>query len=143
MVSFKKLAKKAKTMGGGVDREQSPHHEFLLGESEEEAPSSPKTPNGFFAVYVGDEHRRFAVPTSYLSHPLFKMLLEKASNEFGFEQRERGWWFHAACPHSKRCWVLSRAAMGGLTLGNWWRSSYSAYMMKLPDVERTGFALER
>lgn len=89
MVSFKKLAKKAKTMGGGVDREQSPHHEFLLGESEEEVPSSPKTPNGFFAVYVGDEHRRFAVPTSYLSHPLFKMLLEKASNEFGFEQRER------------------------------------------------------
>ncbi|XP_010059686.1 auxin-induced protein 15A [Eucalyptus grandis] len=89
MVSFKKLAKKAKTKGGGADREQSTHHEFLLSEAEEEASSSPKTPNGFFAVYVGDEHRRFVVPTSFLSHPLFKMLLEKASNEFGFEQRER------------------------------------------------------
>lgn len=27
------------------------------------------------------------VPTGYLSHPLFKMLLEKASEEFGFEQK--------------------------------------------------------
>ncbi|KAF8007902.1 hypothetical protein BT93_K1791 [Corymbia citriodora subsp. variegata] len=90
MVCFKKLAKKAKTKGGGTDHEQSPHQEFLLSEVEEEAASSsPKTPSGFFAVYVGDEHRRFVVPTSFLSHPLFKMLLEKASNEFGFEQRER------------------------------------------------------
>ncbi|XP_030548638.1 auxin-induced protein X15 [Rhodamnia argentea] len=89
MVSFKKLAKKAKKMGDGTDREQSPHHEFLLGEFEEGTSSSPKTPDGFFAVYVGDEHQRFVVPTSFLSHPLFKILLEKASNEFGFEQRER------------------------------------------------------
>ncbi|KAI3419550.1 uncharacterized protein J3R85_013053 [Psidium guajava] len=89
MVSFKKLAKKAKTMGGRADQEQSPHHEFLLGEFEDEASSSPKTPDGFFAVYVGDEHRRFVVPTGFLSHPLFKILLEKASDEFGFEQRER------------------------------------------------------
>lgn len=27
------------------------------------------------------------VPTGYLSHPLFKMLLEKAYEEFGFEQK--------------------------------------------------------
>ncbi|KAJ0575375.1 putative small auxin-up RNA [Helianthus annuus] len=35
----------------------------------------------------GEERRRFVVPTGYLSHPLFKMLLEKSSEEFGFGQK--------------------------------------------------------
>ncbi|KAF5473876.1 hypothetical protein F2P56_005829 [Juglans regia] len=83
MVSFKKLTKKVKAMGG-VDQEPS-HHECLLQEFEEGSPSST-TPTGFFAVYVGDERQRFVVPTGFLSHPLFKMLLEKSCNEFGFEQ---------------------------------------------------------
>ncbi|KAJ0087652.1 hypothetical protein Patl1_32548 [Pistacia atlantica] len=48
--------------------------------------SMTPTPTGFFAVYVGEERERFVVPTGYLSHPLFKMLLEKSYNEFGFEQ---------------------------------------------------------
>ncbi|KAK9291039.1 hypothetical protein L1049_009223 [Liquidambar formosana] len=85
MESFKKLAKKVKVIRGG-DREPS-YYEGLLREFEEGSPSS-KTPTGFFAVYVGEERRRFVVPTSFLSHPLFKMLLEKAYNEFGFEQRD-------------------------------------------------------
>ncbi|KAL7174415.1 hypothetical protein ACSBR2_033636 [Camellia fascicularis] len=50
--------------------------------------ASPRTPTGHFAVYVGEERRRFVVPTGFLSHPLFKMLLEKAYDEFGFEQRD-------------------------------------------------------
>ncbi|KAG2686625.1 hypothetical protein I3843_09G015300 [Carya illinoinensis] len=83
MVSFKKLTKKVKAMGR-VDQEPS-HHECLLQEFEEGSPSST-TPTGFFAVYVGDERQRFVVPTGFLSHPLFKMLLEKSCNEFGFEQ---------------------------------------------------------
>ncbi|XP_071741077.1 auxin-induced protein X15-like [Rutidosis leptorrhynchoides] len=45
------------------------------------------TPRGFMAVYVGDERQRFVVPTSSLSHPLFKILLAKASEEFGYEQK--------------------------------------------------------
>lgn len=83
MVSFKKLTKKVKAMGR-VDQEPS-HHECLLEESERGSPSST-TPTGFFAVYAGEEHQRFVVPTGFLSHPLFKMLLEKSCNEFGFEQ---------------------------------------------------------
>lgn len=51
------------------------------------SPSATTTPTGTFAVYVGDERRRFVVPTGYLSHPLFRMLLDKAYNEFGFEQK--------------------------------------------------------
>lgn len=85
MVSFKKLAKKVKAVGG-TGREPS-YHECLLRDSEKGGSPSTKTPTGFFALYIGEEHQRFVVPTSYLSHPLFKMLLEKAYNEFGFQQR--------------------------------------------------------
>ncbi|XP_076920055.1 protein SMALL AUXIN UP-REGULATED RNA 12-like [Bidens hawaiensis] len=47
----------------------------------------PTTPRGFLAVYVGDARQRFVVPTSCLSHPLFKILLAKAGEEFGYEQK--------------------------------------------------------
>lgn len=85
MVSIKKLAKKVKGVGGGADPEPA-HYECLLKEYEEQSPSNA-TPNGFFALYVGEERQRYVVPTAYLSHPLFKILLEKAYDEFGFEQR--------------------------------------------------------
>lgn len=86
MASFKKLAKKVKVMSGG-DKNQS-HKQCLLEECEDMA-SMATTPTGFFAVYVGEEQERFVVPTGFLSHPLFKMLLEKSYNEFGFEQKDR------------------------------------------------------
>jgi len=84
--SFKKLAKRVKVKRTLV-REPS-HHDHLLktthGEEEEDEEGSTgrsSTPTGFFAIYVSDELRRFVVPTGYLSHPLFKMLLEKAYND--------------------------------------------------------------
>ncbi|XP_028786880.1 protein SMALL AUXIN UP-REGULATED RNA 10-like [Neltuma alba] len=59
-------------------------------DSDEESYQSPEpppdVPKGYLAVYVGPELRRFIIPTSYLSHSLFKALLEKAADEFGFEQ---------------------------------------------------------
>lgn len=59
-------------------------------DSDEESCQSPEpppdVPKGYLAVYVGPELRRFIIPTSYLGHPLFKMLLEKAAEEFGFDQ---------------------------------------------------------
>jgi len=45
-------------------------------------------PEGSLAVYVGDERRRFVIPTVYLSHPIFLMLLDKAREEYGFKQKE-------------------------------------------------------
>ncbi|KAI3507854.1 hypothetical protein L2E82_20555 [Cichorium intybus] len=86
MGSVKKLAKKVKVKV--VSGTESSHHEYLL-RNQEEACSSPSctTPTGFIALYIGEERRRFVVPTGYLSHPLFKMLLDKASDEFGFEQK--------------------------------------------------------
>ncbi|KAL6846512.1 hypothetical protein ACP4OV_023960 [Aristida adscensionis] len=44
----------------------------------------PDVPRGYCPVYVGPEQRRFVIPTSYLGHPVFRLLLEKAEEEFGF-----------------------------------------------------------
>ncbi|KAK4343195.1 hypothetical protein RND71_039011 [Anisodus tanguticus] len=99
--SMKKLAKKAKvirtTSTNTIHHDESQHLEYLLvkddhdDQDQDHQGASPTSANsskkmGTFAVYVGEERERFAVPTSYLSHPLFKILLEKTYNEFGFEQ---------------------------------------------------------
>ncbi|XP_010493190.1 PREDICTED: auxin-responsive protein SAUR36-like [Camelina sativa] len=64
--------------------------EVKNADSDEENCQSPEpprdVPKGYLAVYVGPELRRFIIPTSYLSHSLFKVLLEKAEEEFGFDQ---------------------------------------------------------
>ncbi|KAI3688647.1 hypothetical protein L2E82_46378 [Cichorium intybus] len=41
-------------------------------------------PEGFFPVYVGPEKQWFAVKTKYANHPLFRMLLEDAETEYGY-----------------------------------------------------------
>ncbi|KAJ0970997.1 hypothetical protein J5N97_018956 [Dioscorea zingiberensis] len=41
-------------------------------------------PKGHFAVYVGENRSRFIVPISYLAHPEFQTLLQRAEEEFGF-----------------------------------------------------------
>ncbi|XP_058113128.1 indole-3-acetic acid-induced protein ARG7-like [Magnolia sinica] len=43
-------------------------------------------PKGYVAVYVGPEMRRFVIPVSYLCSPHFRALMERAADEFGFEQ---------------------------------------------------------
>ncbi|KAI3994495.1 hypothetical protein MKX01_012752 [Papaver californicum] len=90
MKSVKKLVKKVKigaVGGGSVDGKHSPHFELLLSDQYEESSSPATTPTGTLALYVGEERQRFVVPTGFLSHPLFKMLLEKTQAEFGYEQR--------------------------------------------------------
>ncbi|XP_077228707.1 uncharacterized protein LOC143861707 [Tasmannia lanceolata] len=41
-------------------------------------------PVGCFSVYVGPEKQRFVIKTEYVNHPLFKMLLEEAELEYGY-----------------------------------------------------------
>ncbi|KAJ7958623.1 SAUR-like auxin-responsive family protein [Quillaja saponaria] len=48
--------------------------------------SSTVVPKGYLAVCVGDELKRFIVPTAYLSHHAFQVLLQEAEEEFGFQQ---------------------------------------------------------
>lgn len=60
-------------------------------DSDEESCQSPQpppdVPKGHCPVYIGPEQRRFVIPTSYLSLPVFKLLLEKAEEEFGFDHQ--------------------------------------------------------
>ncbi|PUZ46346.1 hypothetical protein GQ55_7G065700 [Panicum hallii var. hallii] len=49
-------------------------------------PAPDEVPKGYFAVYVGAAARRFVVPTSYLRQPAFRELMERAAEEFGFNQ---------------------------------------------------------
>uniref|UniRef100_A0A5B7C459 Putative SAUR family protein n=1 Tax=Davidia involucrata TaxID=16924 RepID=A0A5B7C459_DAVIN len=41
-------------------------------------------PKGHFAVYVGENRSRYIVPISWLGHPEFQSLLQRAEEEFGF-----------------------------------------------------------
>ncbi|CAN8285041.1 unnamed protein product [Cochlearia groenlandica] len=88
MVSLKNLAKKVVTTREG-NSESTTHHESLLSAVDDTCTVvARKTPTGTFAVYVGVERVRRVVPTSYLKHPLFKMLLDKSHDElFCFDQK--------------------------------------------------------
>ncbi|XP_062110749.1 auxin-responsive protein SAUR66-like [Humulus lupulus] len=46
-----------------------------------------KKVKGCFSVYVGAEKQRFVVKAEYANHPLFKMLLEEAESEFGYDNQ--------------------------------------------------------
>ncbi|KAK9278029.1 hypothetical protein L1049_027586 [Liquidambar formosana] len=41
-------------------------------------------PDGCFSVYVGPEKQRFVIKTEFANHPSFKMLLEDAELEYGY-----------------------------------------------------------
>ena len=74
----------------GRKLERGQHRESLsaalLVDEGEAAAAAGAVPKGYFAVYVGAEARRFVVPTSYLSQPAFRELMERAAEEFGFDQ---------------------------------------------------------
>ncbi|KAF1888728.1 hypothetical protein Lal_00036769 [Lupinus albus] len=44
-------------------------------------------PEGCFSVYVGPQMQRFVIKTEYANHPLFKMLLEEAESEYGYNSQ--------------------------------------------------------
>ncbi|XP_004303802.1 PREDICTED: uncharacterized protein LOC101309563 [Fragaria vesca subsp. vesca] len=50
------------------------------------AHQSDVVPKGFLAVCVGKELKRFIIPTEYLGHQAFRILLREAEEEFGFQQ---------------------------------------------------------
>ncbi|CAK7323761.1 unnamed protein product [Dovyalis caffra] len=54
--------------------------------SSSSASSNDVVPKGFLAVCVGKELKRYTIPTEYLGHQAFGLLLREAEEEFGFEQ---------------------------------------------------------
>ncbi|KAG4209459.1 hypothetical protein ERO13_A03G200100v2 [Gossypium hirsutum] len=52
--------------------------------------SSKKVPKGYFAVYVGENQKRFVIPVSFLNQTLFQDLLGKSEEEFGYSHPTGG-----------------------------------------------------
>lgn len=83
---------RCRSLGGGRSKSSS----FMTkskswngtGTGEEEGRQKRKSklvaPEGCFTVYVGPEKQRFVVKTELANHPLFKMLLEDAELEYGY-----------------------------------------------------------
>ncbi|CAI0438806.1 unnamed protein product [Linum tenue] len=57
-----------------------------LSLSERSSSDDGTVPKGYLAISVGLEQKRFTIPTEYLSHPAFHILLREAEEEFGFQQ---------------------------------------------------------
>ena len=74
-----------KTKNWGPAHEEADLRESLLDQPPAAA-AEGVVPKGYFAVYVGEESRRFVVPTGYLREPAFRDLMERAADEFGFAQ---------------------------------------------------------
>ncbi|KAJ3690582.1 hypothetical protein LUZ61_019746 [Rhynchospora tenuis] len=47
-------------------------------------------PKGHFTVYVGDNRKRFVIPTAYLRDPMFLTLMRRVEEEFGFDNKLGG-----------------------------------------------------
>ncbi|CAL1385297.1 unnamed protein product [Linum trigynum] len=57
-----------------------------LSERSSSSSDDGTVPKGYLAISVGLEQKRFTIPTEYLSHPAFHILLREAEEEFGFQQ---------------------------------------------------------
>ena len=68
------------SIGGGLNKSPSKPSK-TLSKSKSRHHNSPE---GCFGVYVGQERQRFVIKTKCLNHPLFKLLLEDAEMEYGY-----------------------------------------------------------
>ncbi|KAF5443590.1 hypothetical protein F2P56_036135 [Juglans regia] len=59
----------------------------LLREEEKLARKRRVAPEGCFSVYVGPQKMKFVIRTEYANHPLFKLLLEEAESEYGYDNQ--------------------------------------------------------
>ncbi|XWS20598.1 hypothetical protein CRYUN_Cryun31cG0116400 [Craigia yunnanensis] len=74
------------TSGGGGGSRSIKFLKRTLSFTDVSAGSGDAVPKGFLAVCVGKELKRFIIPTEYLGHQVFGILLRKAEEEFGFQQ---------------------------------------------------------
>ncbi|KAE9453610.1 hypothetical protein C3L33_14474, partial [Rhododendron williamsianum] len=80
---FIKAWEKCQSIRGGGDHVKSPS--YPSGKfSKSKSCHVQVAPEGCFSVYVGPERQRFVIKTKFANHPLFKMVLEDAETEYGF-----------------------------------------------------------
>ncbi|CAN0859314.1 Protein SMALL AUXIN UP-REGULATED RNA 12 [Linum grandiflorum] len=93
---WRKIANSSKTSSSSIPANNNNNNtsgsksiKFLkrtLSLSESSGAGGRGVPKGFLAVSVGEEQKRFTIPTEYLSHSAFHILLREAEEEFGFQQ---------------------------------------------------------
>ena len=84
---IKQLVRKCRGIANARKLFSLKHWRYLKlawGDAELEKVNIPK---GHIPVYVGNERRRFIIPTAYFNHPIFRSLLRKAEEEFGFDHQ--------------------------------------------------------
>ncbi|KAK6915210.1 Small auxin-up RNA [Dillenia turbinata] len=92
---WKKLANEPKnsnkTIKNNISSSSSKSIKFLkktlsFSDNSVSSVSNDVVPKGFFAICVGKELKRYIIPTEYLGHQAFGILLREAEEEFGFQQ---------------------------------------------------------
>ncbi|KAJ8772501.1 hypothetical protein K2173_027678 [Erythroxylum novogranatense] len=68
-------------------QEEHHSHQGSCRKKNDNKKSIKLTPEGCFSVYVGPQKQRFVMKTKYASHPLFRMLLEDAEMEYGYNSQ--------------------------------------------------------
>ncbi|KAF8378040.1 hypothetical protein HHK36_029373 [Tetracentron sinense] len=88
-----KTWERCRSIGGGrkgipystpMSRSKSRQHAGESPEEDKRILRHQVAPEGCFSVYVGPQRQRFVIKTDYINHPLFKMLLEEAELEYGY-----------------------------------------------------------
>lgn len=82
IVRLQQIVKKWKSLANGEKRSSNNKSLKISGVWFTEG-----VPKGYLAVCVGKELKRFVIPTHYLTHQAFQILLREAEEEFGFQQQ--------------------------------------------------------
>ncbi|KAF8080438.1 hypothetical protein N665_0944s0003 [Sinapis alba] len=76
---IKQILKRCSSLGKKQSSEYNDEHK----QDRESFP--PDVPKGHFVVYVGENRVRYVLHVSFLTRPEFKLLLQQAEEEFGFD----------------------------------------------------------
>lgn len=80
-----KVLERWRSLGGGTNGNSRLNRRATYSKSLSENGKHQIAPSGCFSVFVGPQKERFVVKTEFVNHPLFKMLLDEAEMEYGFQ----------------------------------------------------------
>ncbi|XVF11481.1 hypothetical protein REPUB_Repub08aG0031300 [Reevesia pubescens] len=101
---------------------------------------SKVAPEGCFSVYVGPQKQRFVIKTELANHPLFKMLLEDAELEYGFNSEGP---LQLPCEVDLFYKVLAEMDSGEEISTPVCSFAYSPLILRSPSVRQTSSSLNQ